>query len=213
MFNFIKTLTIGFTLLLVYSQALATTDKEWKFKVFLSDNEIGEHTFKVKSENESTLVDIKADFDVYFLFINAYNYKHTNKEIWKDACLHSVRSVTNDNGDIQFVSGDNNGDNLEIETHAGAKNASGCIKSFAYWDPSFLKGQKLLNTQTGEVMQVRTEFIGRTPVNVRNDNTVANQYRVHTDEFTVDLWYSDENEWLSLLSTTIDGSVLRYEIQ
>lgn len=205
---------MSFVILIMLSNTgLAATTKTWTFKVFLGDKDIGLHTFELSTDNKQTHVKIDADFNVYFLFINAYNYEHTNYEIWNGDCLQSLRSSTNDNGEMLYVNGTREDRYLVIETASGPLKAEGCIKSFAYWDPSFLQSQALLNSQTGEILPIRVEAIGEQNIMVRNIPTRARHYRLHTKEFTIDLWYSDKNEWLALNSTTADGSILRYQIQ
>ena len=185
----------------------------WKFKVFLDDQEIGEHIFQVAKHREETHVKISADFNVYILFINAYEYRHENYEVWNNQCLQSIKSRTNDNGEEHYVQAEYSGDSLMIQTSSGQYSTEGCIKSFAYWDPDFLSSQQLLNAQTGKITPVTIEKIGDEVIMVRSKLTSATHYRLTTDEFVIDLWYSKDNEWLALNSTTSGGSTLRYQIQ
>lgn len=200
-----------FLLALLSGDALAS--QSWKFKVFLDEQEIGEHTFKVASFNNKTHVTINAEFDVYFLFINAYSYRHTNYEVWDDKCLQSVKSKTSDDGDELYVQAEYESEQFNIKTPTGQYSAGGCIKTFAYWDPTFLISQRLLNAQTGEIEPVRVEKIGEEDLMIRSKLTSAMHYRLTTDDYVIDLWYSKNNEWLALNSTTKNGSVLRYKIQ
>lgn len=198
---------------LLGSASIANANQTWKFKVFLDDQEIGEHIFQVASYQEQTHVKITAKFDVYFLFINAYEYRHDNYEVWSDQCLQSVRSRTNDNGEQLYVQAEYSGERLIIKSSSGQYSAEGCIHTFAYWDPYFLKSQKLLNAQTGEITPVAIENIGSEVIMVRGKLTSATHYRLTTNDFIIDLWYSKNNEWLALNSTTSNGSTLRYQIQ
>ncbi len=206
-------LSIILSLMLMVSIPAQANQKTWRFKVFLEDKEIGSHTFQVSNINNQVHATIQADFNVYVLFINAYHYQHRNYEVWEGACLKSIHSTTNDNGEDLFVRATKDNSQLTIESTAGAHQAKGCIKSFAYWDPDFLNSQALLNAQTGEILPIRVELVGQDSINVRNQPTKATHYRIHTDKFSIDLWYSDKNEWLALNSTTENGAKLRYEIQ
>jgi hypothetical protein len=213
--NYLTKLAAGMLLLSVgASPIMANNDKTWRFKVYLSDKEIGQHVFLVSEKDNQRHISIKADFDVNFLFINAYSYEHSNYEIWSKGCLTSIQSFTNDNGDKLFVKGERTGEQLTIESPSGVQKKSGCIKSFAYWDPSFLESKQLLNAQTGEVMSVMSDYVGTEKIVIRNKPVKAERYKLHTDDFTIDLWYAEDNqEWLALNSTTSGGSTLRYEIQ
>ena len=188
------------------------TEKSWHFKVLLDDSEIGRHTFSLRQKNESTHVSVKADFDVKFLFISVYKYEHQNEEIWRGECLASIHSNTNDNGELFSLRGESIGNTIRVETSAGTEHFEGCIKTFSYWDPDFLNSKHLLNAQTGELVAVEVEKLGVTTIQVQGNNTRANHYRLITDEFSIDLWYSvGDQDWLALQSTTRDGTVLKYE--
>jgi hypothetical protein len=41
----------------------------------------------------------------------------------------------------------------------------------------------------------------------------AKRYKLKSDKLNIDLWYSDENQWLALNSITKDGTNLRYQMK
>ena len=200
-------------LFILHSNSFAMSNQTWTFKVYLDEQEVGEHHFNVASVNDQTHVKINASFDVYFFFINAYSYRHSNHEIWKDQCLQSIRSTTDDNGEDLFVEAKLNNKKLDIKSSSGKHSEEGCIKTFAYWNSDFLKSRTLLNAQTGRMVDINVEKKGDTKIMIRNELIESTHYRLKTDEFTIDLWYSKDNQWLALNSTTSSGSTLRYQIQ
>lgn len=191
----------------------ASTPQAWRFKVFLDDQEIGQHTFEIIDRDNTRYVDVEARFDVKFLFFTAYYYQHSNHEVWQGNCLNSIQSNTDDNGETQFVQGKTNGDVFQLRTPQGENRVDGCIKTFAYWDPSILNSDYLLNAQTGELMPVSIDDLGIQSINVTGKPVAAQHYRINTDQFSIDLWYSPQREWLALQSATRDGAVLRYQRQ
>ena len=199
-------------MLCVLSVAQASSQR-WTFKVFLDDQEIGQHRFEVFTRDATRYVEVEAKFDVRFLFFTAYSYQHSNYEVWQDKCLNTILSNTNDNGKEQFVKGERENNVLRVNTQAGENELPGCVKTFAYWDPTFLSSRHLLNAQTGELQSVSINDLGAHTIEVRGKPVVANQYRIVTDQFSIDLWYSPQREWLALQSTTRDGAVLRYQLQ
>ena len=86
------------------------------------------------------------------------------------------------------------------------------IKTFAYWDPDFLNETTLLNSQTGEVIAVDSEFLGKETLNHRGNEIIARRYRLHGEDLQIDLWYSLEDHWLALESLTESGRVIRYAL-
>lgn len=191
----------------------AASQQAWTFKVFLDDQEIGEHRFVVSTQDNTRYVEVDAKFDVRILFFTAYSYQHSNYEVWQQQCLQSIKSKTDDNGKQQYVEGEKHGKAFRVITKLSNQQVDGCIKTFAYWEPDFLNSRQLLNAQTGKLMPVTITEVGRKIIQVRGDSVESEQYRIITDEFSIDLWYSPQREWLALQSTTRDGSVLRYQLQ
>jgi hypothetical protein len=91
----------------------------------------------------------------------------------------------------------------------GAAGLSGCVMSFAYWNPAILQQQRLLNTQTGEYVDVSVQRLGESSP-PQSDDPPAAHYRIRSADAAIDLWYSAELDWLALSSITPDGYRLHY---
>lgn len=192
---------------------MASMTREWTFKVYLDDSVIGQHSFQVTDRNAQRDITINATFDVDILFINAYHYQHHNQEVWQAGCLQSIQSKTDDNGKTEYVQGKRQDGVLHLATWQGKKSLRGCIKTFAYWDSSILQSHYLLNAQTGELMPVTIKNLGEETIKVKGTDMVSRHYQVITRKFSIDLWYSLQQEWLALQSTTSGGETLRYQLQ
>lgn len=195
------------------SSSMAMQAKRYDFKVFLGDKEIGHHKFMVTPHDDQTYVSSEASFDVRFLFINAYSYLHQNNEVWKGDCLQAIDATTDDNGEQLFVRGKYQEQGLQLHTHEGSQKLSGCVRTFAYWDPELLNSQQLLNVQTGKLEEVNIQSLGKAVLVKDGNNVMAKQYRITNPKFSIDLWYSKDQEWLALESTTDTGARLRYLAQ
>ena len=197
------------------AHASNSIEKNWQFTVYLDGDEIGFHNFSIIQKEEYQEISSSARFNVKFLFINAYSYKHDNVELWQGQCLNSINAVTDDNGDLYNVSGEaengafivNTAENNNIEKQI---KYLPCIKTFAYWDPEFLKETSLLNSQTGEMVEVDSEFIGNETLIYKGEEIIARHYRLHGEDLQIDLWYSADDHWLALESLTESGRVVRY---
>ena len=193
--------------------AWSATSQTYDFKVFLGKDEIGRQRFEVSSEGERTQVRIEAQFKVTFLYITVYTYRHTNVETWEGACLREIRAETDDNGDSFFVDGILRNGRLQVETQDGDWSGDGCIKTFAYWNPEWITGARLLNSQTGELQPVSLRVVGEETIPVLGVPTRTTHRRIVTDKFAVDLWYTLNGRWVALQSTTKKGDTLRYTLQ
>ncbi len=194
--------------------AISVADVEkYEFKVFLDEREIGYHRFVVTPQNMRTFVSSEAHFDVSFLFLNFYRYLHSSNEIWLNDCLSTIESHTNDNGENHFVRGQTSDDSFLLQTAEQRLQVDGCVRTFAYWDPSLLSSGQLLNPQTGELIEVEIVFIGESIIDRGERSSIARHYQITSDQLTIDLWYSTDEKWLALESTVENGARLRYAIQ
>ena len=192
--------------------ANAETDSQWQFRVYLNDKEIGFHNYKVSDIGGVKRVFTEADFRVRFLFFTAYEYRHINTEIWDGECLQAIDAWTDANGETFIVEGSRSSQSFELETADAEDKVKGCVKTFAYWNPSFLEADELLNSQTGELMPVTVEELGEQDLIVQGKATEAEAFRLLAPGIDLELWYDENRRWLGLESTTEDGHLIRYEL-
>ena len=209
----------AFVFLLLTAAVFATTAsanvqpvQQWRFTVFLDDTEIGFHHFTVERKEDHQQIISEARFAVKLLFFTAYRYVHRNIEQWQGQCLSTINAITDDNGQTYSVSGKRDSSGFVVQTQQAENTLPACIKTFAYWDPKFLTSSHLLNSQTGELVAVNVEDLGRSMVTVEGIETSARQYRLLGEQLQIDLWYSDEGRWLALESLTEEGRHIRYQI-
>ena len=186
----------------------------WRFKVSLDKREIGYHDFLVTHQGEQRTVEISADFDVKIFFVNAYSYDHDNLEIWKNGCLQHIESATDDNGDLLRVFGETVTDGFTVATSSDTPRtiSSSCVRSFAYWNPAFLESSQLLNSQTGEIVDVTIRGMGEDTLLVNDQQVPSLRYEIEMEEGPITLWYTrDSKQWLALEAAAAGGRTLRYE--
>jgi len=193
--------------------AYATTELEWKFKVYLDDTPIGYHDFSIKHGEGHHTMSTRARFDVTFLKIPLFKYRHRNVEEWSDRCLKSITSTTDQNGTLFWVEGSTTDTGFRISAQEEDVSLPSCISTFAYWDKSFLQNTRLLNSQTGEYLEVEVEDLGKQSFMVSNTSVAADRYRMTADDLDIELWYASDGQWLGLESTTSKGRRLRYVIE
>jgi hypothetical protein len=211
----IATVVLGvLTCLGIASQrAWSGGSQTYDFKVFLGKDEIGRQRFDVSSEGDRTQVRVDARFTVKFLYITVYTYRHTNVETWEGTCLREIHAETDDNGESFFVNGTFRNGQMHVQTQAGNWIGEGCVKTFAYWNPDWIKGERLLNSQTGEHQPASLLVVGEETIPVQGVPTRTTHRRIVTDKFTIDLWYTLNGRWVALHSTTKKGDTLRYTLQ
>jgi len=184
----------------------------WQFEVLLDDKEIGYHDFIVNEEDGELTVSTEASFNVKLLFVNVFSYRHQNKEIWRDNCLLSISSETAANGKELMVRGQATEREFQIQTESSRKQLPPCIMSFAYWNPEFLKADRLLNSQSGDYEEVTIAKEGEEELQLNGQDIQAIRYSVNGAAAPITLWYAVAgHRWLALESVVSGGRVLRYK--
>jgi Domain of unknown function (DUF6134) len=187
----------------------AATGREWRFEVFLDDKPIGFHEFRLSDAGEARELHSEARLRVKFLGLTVYDYAHRSEELWRDGCLQRIDARTDDNGEDSHVRGDVSNGRLQMKNATGAAGLPGCVMTFAYWNPAILQQQRLLNSQTGEYVDVSVQPLGESSPPQSGDPPAAH-YRIRSADVAIDLWYSADHDWLALSSITPEGYRLQY---
>ncbi|MDJ0794089.1 MAG: DUF6134 family protein [Woeseiaceae bacterium] len=199
---------------LVASFAGATTEspaRAWEFDVALDGKPIGSHTFELQHDGAQQVLTTEARFDVKFLFVTAFRYRHENTEVWNDGCLSSIDASTNSNGDLLAVNGTLGDGQFDVTSTQGMSSLPACVQTFAYWNPRILEAQQLLNSQTGEYENVKAVYEGPDQIKVAGSTVEAFRYRLSASAGDIVLWYStDETTWLGLEAPANGGRKLTY---
>jgi len=196
----------------------SSNSEEWRFEVLLDDKPIGYHRFHLNGNSGELELTSEARFNVKFLFLNAYRYVHDARERWRDHCLSEVNASTDDNGLRRAVRGLQSPQGFRVMADERTEQLDACVMTFAYWNPRILEATRLLNPQTGEYVPVHVTSAGEDTVLVRGVPQRAERFRLIGDatiggRLIIDLWYSPQQQWLALESTTEDGRRLRYRLQ
>jgi len=184
-----------------------------EFDVYLDDSRIGFHRFELQGPSDGMReVVSKANFDVKFLFVTAFKYRHDNAERWVDGCLSEIDARTNSNGKRTAVMGERTERGFVVETSDGRESLPECVMTFAYWNPSFLKQSRLLNAQTGEYLDVAIEQLGSSAFEIGGRAITAKGYTIRAKQVDVTVWYTANGQWIALESPAKGGRTIRYEL-
>lgn len=198
--------------LLLQAGTAFAAGQEWRFRVYLDDKEIGYHDFVLEQVDNQQRLQSEASFEYRLMFVKLYGYEHENTETWTGECLTAIDSTTDANGKPFQVSGSLEGDRFVLNGTAGQVELPSCNMSFAYWNPAFLKQDRLINTQNGEVLDIEVSEPERVEIEVRGVLQPAWRYQLGAGEMKIELWYSENHEWLALETEARGGRRLRYQL-
>lgn len=202
-------------LLITSSFSVEISAKEWAFDVYLDKNKIGLHTFTL---NDSKELISTAKFNVKVLFINAYQYDHKAIEQWQGDCLSSLESHTLENKVETNIKAKLSGQEFTVDDGKVKQKLPACTMTFAYWNPKILQQSKLLNPQNGEWLDTKFTNLGTETIDVKNKKVEASHYKLDgslngKNKLKIELWYSENNEWLALKSITPEGYTINYKLR
>lgn len=187
--------------LILCSSAATAQEEQWRFRVLLDDQPIGTHVFVLDTQDDARVLRSEANFTVKVLGIPVYRYQHEATEHWRNDCLRSLRSSTQDGGKTVHV---------ELQEH----DLKDCVMSYAYWNPQLLQQRQLLNAQTGKLDRVQIMRMDSAPIAVRGQTQPATRWRISGLDHPIDLWYAnDHDQWLGLDSTVSGGRQLHYRLE
>ena len=194
------------------SFAEAPDNRTLLFDVFLDGKKIGYHRFEIAGQESNAAVRSEASFDVKFLFVTAFSYRHNATENWSGGCLDEIEARTDSNGRQLSLVGERTGNSFVVDTGEDEAELPECVTTFAYWNPGFLEQPRLLNPQTGEYLEVEVEELGRDVVELDGREVPARSVRLRARQMDITLWYSENSEWLALESVAKGGRIIRYEL-
>ncbi|MGI9238677.1 MAG: DUF6134 family protein [Woeseiaceae bacterium] len=185
---------------------------QWRFDVSLDGKPIGFHTFELQQDGAQKVLVTEASFDVKFLFITAFRYRHENTEIWDNGCLRSLDAATNSNGRELLVRGSVEEDGFSVQNAEGSQALPACVQTFAYWNSAILDSPQLLNSQTGVYEDVSVTPEGPDQVSVGGKSVEAMRYRLSAQAGDIKLWYAtSDNTWIGLEAPAKGGRKILYQ--
>jgi len=189
-----------FVFLIFYYNNLKCQPSDILFNVYRNDVKIGYHKVTFDKSGNELLASIDINFVVKFLGFTVYDYKHINKERWKDNKLISIDASTNKNGEELFCKID------ELKKIT--------IPS-SYWNNILISNEnvsELRNTQDCTSIQVEITKLGKEYI--YNKSLIANRYKITGKEskgeiVDIDIWYNSNNEWVKMVFIK-DNSKINY---
>jgi hypothetical protein len=184
------------------------------FSVFRQgDIPMGYHRARFTRQGDDLIMEKEILLEVKLAFINAYRYRHYNREVWRDGRLVAIDTTTNDDGDRYEVTGRATEAGLAVESSAyGRLTVPADIIPTSYWNSAITSATQLLDTQRGLIMDVVMEDLGAEPP-PGGGAQPARHHRINiqtnkpgnTDK--IDLWYDDTGTWVGLAFEAKDQTI------
>lgn len=185
-----------------------------RFDIEFNGRQMGQHEFQItfagEQGDQAIAVRSRVEMRYRIAFIPVFRYQHSADERWRNGCLTTLQSTTNDDGKRFALQGNLADDGFAV-THSAPEPeqtliSDTCPATFAYWQPQLLERPALINAQTGRLEPV--SVIGAEPTVL--DNQPARRWTITTEQGSViELWYADDDgQWLRLKHQSADGTLI-----
>lgn len=177
---------------------VATDGAVINFSVLRKGKPFGRHilTFD-RDENDKLTVTTDVDLRVKIGPITAFRYRLDSVEEWVDGQLSSLNGTSNSDGRKSKIAAETFYDELKVESTSFKGTLPSTIIPSSHWNRLQVYQDRMLSTETGEVLDIEVETIGEDTVIVNGQEIAATHYRLQSD-LTVDLWYDDQSRWVKL---------------
>lgn len=190
----------------------APQESTLRFEVMLDGRPIGGHALTFDPQPDGSLkVAIDIDLDIRFGPFTVFAYNHRNRTLWRAGKLLSLQSETNDNGTEYRIRATAGSQGLQIHANDEAPfTISASTLPSTYWMATTIQQNQLINTQTGELLEISVRKVGREQVTGPSGLFEATHFRMEGD-LEIDLWYDDTGVLVGLAFET-RGSQVTYRL-
>ncbi len=180
------------------------------FEVLRNGSPIGSHTISFQQNEDELVVDIEIGLEVKFAFFTVFDYQHRNREVWRDGRLIAIDTQTDNNGERHEISGRAMGDGFLVNGKDEQILLPSDVIPTSYWNPATRAAQAMLNTQTGELIDVEVTPKYIQAVEMPWGESRGQLHRISGD-LEVDLWYDPAGCLLKMsFKAPGDGSTIDY---
>lgn len=179
------------------------------FRVIREEVEIGAHEVRFRRDGDRLDVEVEIDLNVTFLGMSLYRYRHRALESWSGGRLVALQSTTDDNGERHEVSGSAGPDGFIVRTAAGKRTFPADAMPSSHWNPLWLEGRPLINTQTGQPIDFSVRRLGTETVATASGATPAERFAV-SGALRKDIWFDAGGRWAATRFQAPDGSTISY---
>ena len=204
---------------LAATSAFAAPPAEWNFTVRLDGKPIGAHRFELAPDGDGRLaLRSEAQYDVTLLGVPLYQYRHRASERWDRGCLTSIDARTDDNGRLAEVRGRTHEGRFDLQVKDEGRAAqapvalSGCLMTFAYWNPALAGQKRLLDPGSGRIEPVVMAVPDAVPADLELNAQRVRGLRIGGLAQPIDVWYAGD-EWVGLDTVVGGGRRLSYRLR
>jgi len=179
------------------------------FDVYRHGEKVGHHKVRFNYRGSDLMVSSQFSLEIRVLFFSAYNYLYQSESLWRQGEMHSLTATVDDDGTVVTASAARDGDRYRITSPDGTATAIAPVYPTNHWHVGVLEQDRVLNTLTGRINDVRIAESGRGTVPTERGEVMATRY-AYSGDFDAEVWYDDAGRWVKMRFDGRDGSTIDY---
>jgi len=191
-------------------------NKTLNFTVLRDGANIGTHNIVLSEHDGETLVDVTTDIRIKVLFVTAYKFIHTSKEVWMKGRLIALNSNTDDDGTSKSLNILSQADRLTIDSAIKGQDrrqhAAASMLPASLWNQNVINQDALLNTLDGTVMNIHVDDLGQDKVKAKGTDVTAHHYAI-SGELTREVWFNGAGELVRMRFPDKTGTEIIYALK
>ena len=183
------------------------------FDVYRGRSDFGVHEVRFSREGGDLLTETRIRLRAGFGPITVFRYEHDARARWNGDTLVSMTSRTLKDGDTFEI--DARMEDGALVTSGVAEDGREIAERFtsailpsSHWHAYPLAAERMLNTETGEAMDIQVSYVGREEIEADGGMIMADRYRLE-GSLALDLWYDEDGRWAAC-AFDARGQSIRY---
>jgi hypothetical protein len=166
------------------------------YEITRKGKRLGFHTIDFsRADNGDLIVDVHIEMDFKFGPITLFRYRHDNREIWRDGIMLSLKSKTDNNGEVAFA-------DLRLENGRYVGTGSrfnddlyAPLMSTSYFNPNFIRQKAFISSQDGRLLPTGIATVGVETLKINNAPVSATRFAL-SGKLEIDIWYANDGRWV-----------------
>lgn len=177
---------------------IAENPDQIAFDVYRNGQTFGEHVLDFTRDGEQTRVDVRIRLRAGLGPLTLFRYEHDSREIWRGDDLVEFESVTLKDGE-------------DLQVALDSADAALSSMPSSHWRQYDTGTLSLMNTETGEPLDVVVERIGEETLEIGGETIQTRRLRM-TGSVVLDLWYDADGNWVRC-EFTVRGQTIEYRLR
>lgn len=182
---------------------------EIDFDVYRKGEKVGFHRVRFNGDRNDLTAQSEFSVRIDVLMIPVYRYLYRSESRWQNGVLERLNASVDDDGTPSEVIVSTHDGRIRIKAPDQSVITAPPLFPTNHWNHRVTAEDRVLNTLTGRINDVRIEPRGREDVMTERGAVTATRYS-YTGDLETEVWYDAEGRWVKMRFDGKDGTPIEY---